>query len=134
MSSAAARSAIEVYLAANWSTLPLVSTDNVNISARPPLGFVAVAYNGAKETCLSLGRPGTNRYREDGQAQVTVFVPVGAQAHTTAETYANQIRAVFRGRHFSGVRVHGVPGSSNASDGRFYCASFAVPYTFDNAG
>ena len=132
MSSAAVRTAIRDRLAANFDSAPIVETINVNaVPDYQP--WVALDFLAGTEDIASIGDPGQNLYRESGTVQIHVFVPSGT-GDTLAVTYADQIRAVFRGQSWDGVQVQGVdpPQTGDGSeDGSWFRASIAFDYDFD---
>lgn len=131
MSSSAVRTAVRARLAANFTSATIMETVNVD---EPPAVYepwVTLEFLAGTEDVAALGG---SFYREAGTVQAHVFVPSGT-GDADAVTLADEIRAVFRGARFDGVRVDGVdppttgPGSD---DGAWFRATIAFDYEFDH--
>lgn len=133
MAGAAVVSAVGAMLAANWTTTPIIDADATDAGPADGSAYVTIEYPVAQENQITIGSPGNNVFRETGAFRIVLNSPSG-QAATNALTLIDQLRAIFRGKQFSGVTTFapspGVINNSNYQAGRFIM-SCAVPYQFD---
>jgi Bacteriophage related domain of unknown function len=140
LSSKAVRDAFRAYLAANWTTTPIVAVTN-EFTTPPSLSpWVALQFLAGTEEQVSLGSPGYNIFRESGTVFIHVIVPTGT-GDEVALGYAETLRTLFRGATFGGVRCFAIdppstePGTTVlADDGAFFGCSMACDYIFDVIG
>lgn len=109
-----------------FTTLPLYwpNDDRTPTLEDAPNGFVYSEIRVLDEQPASLGTSGNRVHRDYGELAITVFVPAGSRAGT-AESYAEQIRALFKmSGSVSGVvftrRTIGIGQRSENAVGRFW--------------
>jgi hypothetical protein len=129
------RDAFRSRLALGFTALPYVEElgSNPTPSARPAGGFVTMNFQPIGEEHM-----GGNQYRERGLAQVHIFTPSGT-GDALAVTYADAVRALFRGAIFAAdtdfVRVDGVDAANlgaGSADGRWFRATVAMEYWYNH--
>lgn len=137
MASKAVVDAVNAYLAANWTALPVIGP-NPPSNARPSGrgSFVAVQYPVANREQITVGAPGQNVLREEGAIRLVVHVNVG-EGVDQALTRADELSALFTNKRFSGVETFAAsPGAfdDRNEDSGYYRVSLVVPYTYDTFG
>lgn len=133
MSSKSVKDAVEARLQANWTATPIVRPDEVAGGPADGSAYVTVEYPVAREDQITIGAPGANVFRESGAFRIVLNSPSGEGADQSLARI-EQLRAIFRGRQFSGVTTFapspGLINRANYQAGRFVM-SFACPYYFD---
>lgn len=133
MASKAVMDAFAARLAANWTDTAIVPADKVGAGPGDGSAYVTLEYPAAKEEQITIGSPGANVFRETGVARIVLNSPSGSGADQPF-TRMDQLRALFRGRQFSGVTTFApspaIENRSSYQAGRFVLSA-AVPYYFD---
>jgi hypothetical protein len=135
MPSVALATAVENYLAAGFTALPIIGAI-VKQAREKGDAFVTVQYPTSSSGQMSIGSPGSNVWRTEGTIR---FVITGRKEGGAPEAmaWADEIADLFRGKHFDGVRTEAPssPTIDNDNDkGMFYGLSFIVPYAHDYLG
>lgn len=125
--------AVTARLKANWTLCPIVEDDTSGQGTGDGSPYVTLEYPVAIENQITIGAPGNNVFRESGAFRIKLVCPTGAGLSQPTD-WIDQLRAIFRGRQFSGVTCYapspGVIDNSNYVAGKFVISS-AVPYYFD---
>jgi hypothetical protein len=120
-------------LADNWSTTAIVDPDVTDSGPADGSAYVTIEYPSSKENQITIGSPGNNVWRESGAFRIVLNSPSG-QSAIAMLVLMDQLRAIFRGKQFSGVTIFAPsPGfitQANYQAGRFI-VSCAVPYQYD---
>lgn len=133
MASQSAMAAVDAYLSVNFSTCPVYELGK-ELEPPPDLSaFVQVQYPLGLEEQMSIGSPGSNRFREEGVIRFVIHTPQ-SQGVAASATLADELRTLMRNKRFDGVRTFEAPpitlddGSDHAG---YLQSSFAVAYEFD---
>jgi len=136
MASQAVVAAVNTRLEAAWTTLPVIGP---NLQGEPPAdgsAFLTVQYPVASEQQKSIGAPAANVWREEGAIRFVLAIERG-QGVDQGLQWADALRALFRGKQFSGVTTYApsppVIDDSN-DDGLYWKLTFVVSYYFDIIG
>ena len=133
MASKSVMDAFSARISANWTATAIVLPDEVASGPSDGSAYVTIEYPVAKEDQITIGSPGNNVFRETGVARIVLNSPSG-QGTGQAAAWIDQLRAIFRGKQFSGVTTFapspGIENKSNYQAGRFVMSA-AVPYYFD---
>lgn len=125
--------AVAARLAANWAVSAIVDDDTTGQGPADGSAYVTLEYPVATEQQITIGSPGNNVFRETGAFRIKLVSPTG-QGLLQATAWIDQLRAIFRGKLFSGVTSFapspGIVDSSNYVGGKFVISS-SVPYYFD---
>lgn len=125
--------AFSARLSANWTATAIVLPDSVSSGPGDGSAYVTIEYPVAKEEQITIGSPGNNVFRETGVARIVLNSPSG-QGTDQATGWIDQLRAIFRGKQFSGVTTFapspGIENKSSYQAGRFVLST-AVPYYYD---
>lgn len=136
MSSAVSYSAFKTFLDENWTTTPL-RYDNAGMSPEldgsgnpVPWVLVEVVGNTLDQVSFGAGTAAANRWREQGQLLLYVFVESGSGS-LLARQYADDLMAMFRGLELDpdiwcGDMTYG-PGAPS-DDGLFWCFPVIVDW------
>lgn len=131
MPSQAVANAVESYLAANWTTTPVIGLNTIGIAPADGSPFVVVEYPVQIENQLTLGAPGVNQYRETGAFRIVVNEQRSIGT-SRAFGWCDTLRALFRGQVISGVVQTFAPSPPVVNDandrGDFFQVSFSCPY------
>lgn len=133
MASTQVSDAVDAYLTANFSTLPVRKMNENLEPPRDKSAFVQVQYPLALEDQKSIGAPGTNWFREEGAIRLVIAVPVGSGL-TTARAVGDELRSLFRNKLISGVRTfeaQPVTFDDESDKGGYVLASVTISYEFD---
>lgn len=120
-------------LASVWTTTPI---REMNATAKTPLdgsAFVMLQFWVTDERQMSIGAPGNNVFREEGEALIKIFVPRGSGLGTMLD-YADTLAGHFRSKSFGGVLTHEVTGPSYDDDndnGAYFEGDLNVFYQHD---
>jgi hypothetical protein len=122
----------------NFSALPIYyqNDDREPTLENAPDGFVVAHVNLSDERQISLGLEGNRLHRDFGELSVYVYVPRNTRVGA-AETYAEQIRALFKTTSVANVvvtrRTIGRGGEVSRNDGqsRAYCVPLFVEFFAD---
>lgn len=133
MAGAAVVTAVSARLAANWAATVIVDADETDSGPSDGSAYVTIEYPVSQENQITIGAPGNNVFRESGAFRIVLNSQSG-QSTAQALAWIDQLRAVFRGKQFSGVTTFapspGIINNSNYQAGRFVI-SCAVPYQYD---
>jgi hypothetical protein len=120
-------------LKANWTLSAIVDDDTTGQGPADGAPYVTLEFPVANEEQITIGAPGANVFRESGVIRIKLVSPTG-QGLSQPTDWIDQLRAIFRGKQFSGVTTYapspGVLDNSNYIGGKFVLSS-AVPYYFD---
>lgn len=133
MASTQVSDAVDAYLTANFSTLPVRKMNENLEPPRDKSAFVQVQYPLALEDQKSIGAPGTNWFREEGAIRLVIAVPVGSGL-ATARAVGDELRNLFRNKLISGVRTfeaQPVTFDDESDKGGYVLASVTISYEFD---
>lgn len=136
MASEAVVNAVETRLAANWNKCPIVGVMHKDERPDESASFLAVQYPVANEDQISVGSPGANVWREEGAFRLVLSMNRDEEKVTMLQ-WADELRALYRGKHFDGVETFAPspPAIDDRNDeGTFYILSIAVPYQYDLIG
>jgi len=134
-----ATAAIQVKLLAEWThaDVPLFWQNETNDLPATPAPLVYVEVIGESERIVGFGGGrGNNLWRKDGRIEAHVFVQKGT-AIATANQYADEIGAIFRGQRFSGVdcwQAAVLDGQSDADNGNYFGVTARIDFTVDLTG
>jgi hypothetical protein len=133
MAGKAVEDAVAARLAASWTATAIVEDDTTGQGPADGSPYVTIEYPVAREDQITIGAPGNNVFRESGAFRIKLVSPTG-QGLDQALAWIDQLRAIFRGKQFSGVTTYapspGAVDNSNYVAGKFIVSS-AVPYQFD---
>lgn len=133
MAGAAVVTAVSARLAANWAATAIVDADETDSGPADGSAYVTIEYPVSQENQITIGAPGNNVFRETGAFRIVLNSQSG-QSAAQALAWIDQLRAIFRGKQFSGVTTFapspGIINNSNYQAGRFVI-SCAVPYQYD---
>jgi hypothetical protein len=125
--------AVTARLKANWTLCAIVEDDTTGQGTGDGSPYVTLEFPVAIETQITIGAPGNNVFRESGAFRIVLVAPSGLGLGQNT-SWIDQLRAVFRGKQFSGVTCYapspGVEDKSNYRVGKFVISS-AVPYYLD---
>lgn len=94
------------FFVANWTASRLINTENLfaNEAVQRDLGtleeWVTMHPMGATESQVSMGAPGSRRWREEGTIAFVAYVPSGTGVNR-AETLADALQTLFRGKQIT---------------------------------
>lgn len=143
MSSLAVRTAIDNYLAANWTATPIVDAENQ--FSEPPQDlspWLTIMYLSAieQQPCLGPLDSNTVRKREIGNFNVIVFVASGTGTDVALQ-YAEDVRNLLRGQRgadLNGVKLGtvdppdtAIPSQAQSSQGNFFGYAVSCEYEYD---
>jgi hypothetical protein len=140
MASAAVMAAVDSVIAANWTHTPVFAPNVTGSVPADNTAFLTVTYPVAIEAQKSFGAPGSNTFREEGAFRIVLSVPIGTAVNPTATpwaTWIDELRALFRGKTFSGVTTfEAAPAriTDSSDDGAYFEMSISVAYWFDVLG
>ncbi len=135
MSSASAFEGLEDYLKAEWTATPIVFENEDWPLADDPAAFVFIEIFGDFFGQASIGAPGENIWREEGQIRAHVMV-VRNTGTRVARQCAQQLAAFFQevevadGIHFSEMSIGA--GEPGAADGNYYRMTLMVDWYRDS--
>lgn len=136
MASEAVVNAVEGRLVANWTRCPINGLVHKSERTDESASFLQVQYPVANEDQISVGAPGANIWREEGAFRLVLLMNRDEERSTMLQ-WADELRALFRGKHFDGVETF-APSPPTIDDrndeGNFFVLSIAVPYQFDRIG
>jgi len=136
MASEAVVNAFETRAVENWSRCPINGLLHKTERADESASFLQFQYPVANEEQISVGAPGANVWREEGVARLVLLMNRGEDRSTMLQ-WADELRALYRGKHFDGVETFAPSPPAiddNNDEGNFYRLSIAVPYQFDRIG
>lgn len=130
--------AVEARLADFWTHCPVYGF-GVDTSDTPSdaSAFLEVQYPISSSNQITIGAPGNNMFREAGAFRLVLSVPRDVNGRATALTWADELAALFRGRHFGAAgSLAGIttfsPSSPAIDDdtdhGNYLVLAIAVPY------
>lgn len=98
--------------------------------APQPFVVIEIRWNGGE--FMTIGAPGDNLARRQGQIWVHGFVPQGTGADR-AHQLAARAAGMFEGEDFSGVVCEAMSpgGDADSEDGAYYGQSAAIPFDYD---
>jgi hypothetical protein len=133
--------AVEARLGATWTSLDGTSVPvfGINTNGQTPIDgspFIEVQYPVANENQITIGAPGANIFRESGGIRFVLNIRRGLGV-AQGMGWADELRALFRGKKFGGVKTWGVssPVLDNSNDaGNYWTLAFVALYYFDING
>lgn len=144
MASSVVFDAIKTYLTDNWLTSPAQWENETPIDTNSPTTglpapWVMVEMTGTLYGQVSIGAAtqATNRWDEEGQLWLHVFVPTGTGGHT-ARLHAKQLADLFRGTTLSGGSLDfgdariGM-GEAGDEDGAWFRISVSIDWRYIEA-
>ena len=126
----------------NWGELPIEQIYDSTAFSPPSVAdgmFVGVQYTASIEQNKSLGTPGSNLYRELGQAVIHIVAPNGTTVSDILDK-AESLRLYLRGTRFDGLKLFDVDpphleaGGGLPKLGNWFGAMISVDYNFDLLG
>jgi hypothetical protein len=128
--------AVRARLAANWSRTPVFDENSEGSTPVDGSNFLQVQFPFSTNERVSFGAPGANTYREEGAFRLLLNVQRGSGG-VTGRQWADELAALFRGKHFDGVETF-APDSASSDDanenGNYFTYAVVVPYRFDYIG
>ena len=125
--------AVTARLQANWTLCAIVLDDTTGQGPGDGSPYVTLEFPVAIENQITIGSPGNNVFRETGAFRIKLVALTG-QGLSQATDWIDQLRAIFRGKQFSGVTTYapspGAIDNSNYLGGKFVISS-SVPYYVD---
>jgi len=125
--------AVTARLQANWTLCAIVLDDTTGQGPGDGSPYVTLEFPVAIENQITIGSPGNNVFRETGAFRIKLVAPTG-KGLSQATDWIDQLRAIFRGKQFSGVTTYapspGAIDNSNYLGGKFVISS-SVPYYSD---
>ena len=125
--------AVTARLKANWTLCAIVDDDTTGQGTGDGSPYVTLEFPVAIENQITIGAPGNNVFRESGAFRIKLISPTGSGLSQPTD-WLDQLRALFRGKQFSGVTTYAPSPSaidnSNYLAGKFVLSS-AVPYYLD---
>lgn len=101
-------------------------------SAGAPLPFVMIELRWNGGDVITIGAPGDNVSRRDGQIWAHAFIPQGT-GESRAHQLASEAAGMFENQDFAGLICAGMQpgGPADSEDGSYFGQSAAIPFTFD---
>ena len=135
MSSKAVKTAINDYLAANWTDTVILDVENVHVQQPADAAWVGLQWPGSVEYAAAIG--GTC-YREEGTFIINL-VGVSGQGTDELDTFGETMMGLFRGQNIDGVVIDMVTTPSYREDedrqenesGNAYVYLISVDYHYD---
>lgn len=128
--------AVTARLKANWTLCAVVDDDTTGQGPGDGSAYVTLEFPVAVENQITIGSPGANVFRESGAFRIKLVSPTGVGLAQPTD-WIDQLRAIFRGKQFSGVTTYApspsVIDNSNYLAGKFVISS-SVPYYLDLFG
>lgn len=130
--------AVDAYLAANWTQTPIVKMNDA-ASAPPAKGapYILVTYPFASETQMSIGVPGANIWREHGAFQVRIYGERSKGLSGTV-TLADAIANLLRGKRITAEmecrEVDSAALHDDNDNGNYFVVGVIVNYFHDLIG
>lgn len=135
MSSASAFEGLEDYLKAEWTDTPIVFENEKFPLAADPAAFVFVEIFGDFFAQASIGDPGNNLWREEGQLMAHVLVPRNTGTRD-ARRHAENLAAFFQEVELAdGIRFDAMAigaGEPGKSDGNYFRMTLTVDWSRDS--
>jgi hypothetical protein len=125
--------AVEAFLAANWTTTPIIG---VNLQGEPPADgspWLTVQYPTATETHIGMAAVGNRSFREEGTIRLVLSIRRG-DGQSQGLAWMDTLRNLFRAAQFGGVtaRTPSPPVNNDTNaDGSFWVLSCSIPYYLD---
>lgn len=137
----AMRNELDAIILAASPTITWKQLDTVNTKENPDAstGYIELEFPGGAEDQFTTGAPGNNLFKEDGQITVRVVAPLG-RSRNSAELYASQLRAAFRGRRIpltagKAIRINAVGAMGGGhTEGGMWAEAIALSYQVFNVG
>jgi hypothetical protein len=124
-------------LDSNFTTIPIThGNDDFDPAANGQNGWVFTKIGLLAEGSVSIGAPGEVLHRDVGEFHVWVYVPRGAQVGT-AESYAEQIRDLFKSDAIPGIVIRsrsirdGMADGTVGADGRWWGIPIVIQFQYD---
>ena len=137
------RDQLDAVIAAASPAITWVRKDTTNTTTDPDVatGYFDLEFPGGSEAQYTFGAPGSNLFREQGQVTIRVCAPLGA-SRDLAETYASQVRNLFRGQTYRSFAVGSrtcritetAPLGDGEDDAGMWAESIALAYEIYNVG
>lgn len=134
-----AETVIKAKLVADWphADVPIWFDNERNQLAATPAPFVFVQVQGEGQTLEAIGAGrGANEWMGRGRIEMHVFVPKG-RGSSIANTYAETLCAIFRGKRLSDVSYHagsiyqtGAGGPDRIDKGNYWMVTAEVPFHY----
>lgn len=117
-------------IAANFTTIPFIGVNNVNVPPSDGSSFGVIQYPVADGEKPTLGR----RYFEDGAARIVVNVQAGPAENDARDTWLPALASLFRDRAISSGLETFTPDppilNDANDDGNYVSYSLIVPYRY----
>jgi len=135
MASQPVKDAVAAFLAANWTTLPVVGINNQDVTPADGSAWLQVQYPVGKEDFIGMAAVGSRTFREEGAVRFVIAVPraVGdGQAGAWIETLRDLFRAATI-NHNGTIVIFREAQTATTGDpvDNYWTLSFAVAYYFD---
>ncbi len=135
--------AVQDHLSSNWDTTPIQWENEPEIAkadaSGAPIPWIMVEMTGTLYGQQSIGasRQADNRWDEEGQIFLHVFVPSGTGGKT-ARLYSKQLADLFRGQLLASDRLEFLDaqigmGESGDDDGAWFRISTSIDYRYMEA-
>jgi len=138
--SAAAKTAINALVAANWAHTPITEANKAGGLPADGSAFLTVQYPVADEEMMTIGAPGANVFRDSGGARIVLSIPSGKGTNDVSapwETRLDALRAALRSKNTNGLitwEPSPVTYDSSSDDGAYFELTFAIEYQVDVIG
>jgi hypothetical protein len=129
--------AVESYLAANFTAVPVIGLNNQDTPPPDGSSWLQVQYPVAKETFIGMANVGSRIFREDGAVRFVLNMPRGT-GNKQGGTWIETLRDLFRAATIpvtGGDRIvrflEAQPATTGDPVGDYWSLSFAAAYYFD---
>lgn len=125
--------AVEGYLAANWSAVPVFGENTRGVTPADGSPYVMIQYPFARSEQISIGAPGSNVWRDEGAFRLVLYFERG-RGTKQARQWLDQMADLFRGKDLTVLQAHApsVPVTDDRAEaGVYWAMSVSVPYTHD---
>ena len=136
MASANVMAEIESAVRAAWTYTPIFAN---NITANVPednSAYLIITYPYATETMKSTGAPGSNVFREEGAALISLQIEAG-NGLSNWPSLIDGLRSALRAKKLGDVNTMEAPApfiDYRSDEGAYFVLSFALAYWFDTFG
>lgn len=127
MASRAVEDAIDAYLAANWSTSPILTENQHGEVPADGSGFIILQFPVSNVERVAVNK---RLYREEGGFRIVIAVPRGVGTATIRD-YGEQLATLFRDKTISGVTclAPSEPFTDDESDrGLYFVGTLVCPF------
>lgn len=128
--------AVRDRLTAHWTRTGVFDENSEGSTPADGSHYLDVQFPYSTNERITFGDPGNNVYREEGGFRLLLNMPRGSGGDTGRQ-WADELAALFRGKHFDGVETF-APDTASSDDanenGNYFTYAVVVPYRFDYLG